>query len=213
MPDTPPPPAESDAPLLPEPGPAPAAAKPEEDWESRFKYLLADFENFRRRSARERDQARQAGEGRILRALIPLGEALERAELAARRLPEKDALRSGITILRREWESLQQSAHVEAVARVGERFEPETQEAVGETPGGPDQREDTVSEIVQQGYRSDSGLLRPAKVIVARASRSIEPPVPKVPAPVRPSGTDAPDSAGPTKRGSVAGSEEPEPGG
>ena len=161
-------PAAPAAPPTPDPATEAPEAAPVEDWESRFKYLLADFENFRRRSARDREQAQQTGRAKVLAALLPLWEALDRAETAARRLPEKDPLRAGLDLVRKEWEQFLKAQHLAPVAKVGEPFRPDDHEAIGETPATEKLRDGRVSEVVQQGYRSDAGLLRPAKVLVAR---------------------------------------------
>ena len=167
-------PAPPDAAADPEPepsdGPAAAPPSPPDDWETRFKYLLADFDNFRRRSDREAQRVQQAARAKLLQALLPLWEAFERADPAIRKLPAKDPLRSGLELLQREWEQFLRAAHVEPVARVGDPFRPDDQEAVAETAPTGEIREGRVAEIVQQGYRSDVGLLRPAKVVVARRS-------------------------------------------
>lgn len=156
--------APTDAPTPKEAPPAP----PVEDWETRFKYLLADFENYRRRTDRDRDAAARAGRAAVLRSLLPLWEAFENAEAAVRHLPADDPVRAGLGLLRKEWEKFLRTEHVEPVARPGDAFSPDDQEAVAETEPSAKVRAGRIAEIVQQGYRSDVGLLRPAKVVVAR---------------------------------------------
>jgi molecular chaperone GrpE len=166
-------PAEPDAPGTesappPEASP-PAAAETKEDWETRFKYLFADFENFRRRSAKEKEAATLQARGALLRELLPLLEAFRAATSSAGRLPETDPLRRGFELLDREWGAFLRHEGVEPVAEVGRPFHEGEAEAVGEGPASEATPEGTVREVVQQGYRFYGGLLRPAKVIVARA--------------------------------------------
>jgi molecular chaperone GrpE len=164
------PPAEPTvAPAEPAAPPAPGPAPPPEDWESRFKYLLADFENFRRRSEREKESARQHARGGLLRELLPILEAFRAAREAVGRLPASDPVRNGFELLDREWAKLLKHEGVEPVATVGEPFRSDEEEAVGEMSPRSGVADGTVGEIVQQGYRFFGGLLRPAKVIVARA--------------------------------------------
>jgi len=155
-------------------GPAPQSP-PAEDWENRFKYLLADFENFRRRSERERESLTRQARGAVLRDLLPLLESFRSAGAAVARLAPSDPLRQGMELLEREWSKFLKHQGVEPVVEVGHPFRSEEAEAVGETPVRDDCPEGSVAEIVQQGYRFFGGLLRPAKVIVARVPREAAP--------------------------------------
>lgn len=152
----------------PEPTSPPPAAPPPEDWATRFRYLYSDFENYRRRSEREREQARQAGRAEVLKEILPMLETFDKARDAAHRLPRPDPLRLGLELLAKEWELFLRTEGVEPVARIGELFRAEEQEAVAEVPAAKPQLDGTIAEIVQQGYRAPVGLLRPAKVVVAR---------------------------------------------
>jgi molecular chaperone GrpE len=146
------------------------------DWESRFKYLLADFDNFRRRTERDRAVFRSEAEANLLRRLIPIVEGFDNAEAAAKSLPLSDPLRRGLELLGRELDAVLQSVGFAPVARVGDPFRPEEHEAVGETAGEKDVADGAIAEIVQQGYRFQGGLLRPAKVLVARAPKEAHTP-------------------------------------
>ncbi len=147
----------------------PPDAGPKEDWETRFKYLLADFENFRRRSTKEREGAVRQARGALLRELLPLLEAFRAATEAAGHLPAHDPIRRGFELLDREWSTFLKREGVEPVTEVGQPFRADEAEAVGEVAPDATAPEGAVHEIVQQGYRFFGGLLRPAKVIVARA--------------------------------------------
>ncbi len=155
------PPAESTA--------APVPAEPAEDWETRFKYLYADFENYRRRAERDRESLNRQTRGALLRELLPILEAFEAARAATERLPAGDPLRRGFDLLAKEWGAFLKHEGVQPVSRVGAEFRAEEAEAVGESSPRADAPVGTVTEVVQQGYRYFGGLLRPAKVVVARA--------------------------------------------
>ncbi len=159
--------------------PAPSAGTPPpegetaptatEDWASRYRYLLADFENFRRRSERDRESIGRQARAGLLRELLPIMEAFRTARDSLGHLPATDPVRKGLELLDREWATFLKHEGVEPVVRVGVRFRSEEAEAVGEVPADSGRPDGTVAEIVQQGYRFFGGLLRPAKVLVARA--------------------------------------------
>lgn len=150
---------------------APAAvgsAPPPEDWGTRYKYLLADFENYRRRAERDREGVTRQARGAMLRELLPIAEAFRAAREAMAKLPPDDPVRRGMDLLDREWSTFLRHEGVEAVAAVGRPFHPDEAEAVGETAVPDGTPDGCVVEVVQQGYRFFGGLLRPAKVIVGR---------------------------------------------
>jgi molecular chaperone GrpE len=157
---------------LPEETPVPPAAPSEpgasEDWATRYKYLQADFENYRRRSERERENLSRQVRGAMIREMLPLLEAFRAGRDAAAKLPADHPLRKGLDLLEREWSTFLKHEGVEPVVSVGSPFRPEEAVAVGEAPASDRAPEGTVAEIVQQGYRFFGGVVRPAKVIVAR---------------------------------------------
>jgi molecular chaperone GrpE len=146
------------------------AALAVEDWATRYKYLLADFENYRRRSERERETITRQSRAGMLRELLPILEAFRTAREALNHLPASDPVRRGLEILDREWMTFLKHEGVEPVATLGHPFRADEAEAVGDTAADEQHPGGTVAEIVQQGYRFFGGLLRPAKVIVARAA-------------------------------------------
>lgn len=148
--------------------PTEVAAEPEPDWSIRYKYLLADFENFRRRVEREREGISRHARAAMLRELLPILEAFRTARDALTHLAATDPVRRGLEMLDREWSTFLKHEGVEAIAEPGRPFRSDESEAVGEAPAGADRPDGTVVEVVQQGYRFYGGLLRPAKVVVAR---------------------------------------------
>ncbi|HEY1197270.1 MAG TPA: nucleotide exchange factor GrpE [Thermoplasmata archaeon] len=151
---------------------APAAA---EDWANRYKYLLADFDNFRRRVERDRESISRQARAALVRELLPIIEAFRVARDSFARLPASDPTRKGLDLLDHEWTTFLKHEGVEPVATAGRPFRAEEAEAVGEAPADAAHPDGTVAEVVQQGYRFFGGLLRPAKVIVARAKAGKSP--------------------------------------
>lgn len=169
----------------PPPSITPKAAAPEanDDWATRYKYLLADFENYRRRTERERESIARQTRASVLLDLLPLYEAVQGARVALASGHSAEDVRRGLDLLDREWQRLILREGVEPVAQLGAPFLADEAEAVAEAPPTGEQAEGSVVEIVQQGYRFPGGLLRPAKVVVARSARPIEtsPPAPSEP--------------------------------
>jgi len=169
----PPTPAAPEAPGLA--GEKPAPADEGEDWATRFKYLFADFENFRKRAARDRESIARSTRAQVILELLPSYEAAQKAREAVTRLPPSDPIRKGIDLLVHEFLDFFEREHVTTVAQRGEPFRSDCHEAVAEAPPRDRLGEGMVLEVVQQGYRIDSTLLRPAKVVVARVPPAAAP--------------------------------------
>ena len=116
----------------------------------------ADFENYRKRTAREAADAERRGKLALARDLVPSVDSLERAMAAA---DEGSDVARGLELVHGELVATLKRAGVESFDPVGERFDPAHSEA-GVEAG-------VVVETLDRGYRSDGTVLRPARVIVA----------------------------------------------
>lgn len=158
----------------PTPGSEAPAEAPPKNWETEYRYLLAEFDNFRKRAARDRDSLDRGARAQVLRSIFPMLEATRSAEAAAQRLPASNPLRRGVELLVKEWETFLDREQVTPVAKPSDPFRPDDHEAVAETTATDSRPEGTVVEVIQQGYRFPGGLLRPAKVMVARRPHAEE---------------------------------------
>jgi molecular chaperone GrpE len=124
----------------------------------------ADFENYRKRVARESAQAQERGVARLAKELLPALDSLDRALEAAE---QDDPLLNGVRLVHSELMAALARVGIESFAPLGEPFDPNTQEAVAQQPVAGAQS-GTVAEVYQNGYRHQSGtVLRPARVLVA----------------------------------------------
>jgi len=132
------------------------------------KRTRADFENYRKRVAKETSEALARGKAELARALIPVIDNLDRAIQAAESGESShEALAHGVGLVHQELSSRLEGAGVEAYDPVGERFDPQLHEALSTRP-----REGTeagvVLETVEKGYRLNGQVLRPARVVVSK---------------------------------------------
>jgi molecular chaperone GrpE len=125
----------------------------------------ADFENYRKRVAREAAAAQERGAAALAKELLPALDNLDRAIDAAEK---DDPLLEGVRLVRSELAAALARAGIECYSPLGEVFDPSLHEAVATAPqpeGGP--ASGTVVEVYQAGYRSGASVIRPARVLVA----------------------------------------------
>jgi molecular chaperone GrpE len=125
----------------------------------------ADFENYRKRMAREAAAAQERGVTGLARELLPALDNLDRALEAAQ---ADDPLLNGVRLVRSELSAALARAGIESFSPAGEAFDPSVHEAVATAPQGPGgAASGTVVEVYQDGYRMGASILRPARVVVA----------------------------------------------
>jgi molecular chaperone GrpE len=132
--------------------------------DDRLLRLAADFDNYRKRAAREREQYVALANERLLKELLPILDDLERA-LAAAEDHEEAQLEEGVRLVHRSLESLLERNGVQQIATDG-KFDPHVHEALLTQPA-EDKEQGDVVDVLQKGYRLGDRVVRPARVIVA----------------------------------------------
>jgi molecular chaperone GrpE len=125
----------------------------------------ADFENFRKRTARDAAAAQTRGMSRLALELLPAIDNLERA-LSAADITAAEELTSGVKLVYAELLAGLGRAGIEPFSPKGEPFDPQQHEAVAQLPA-PETEPGTIIEVYQRGYRLGDAVLRPARVSVA----------------------------------------------
>jgi molecular chaperone GrpE len=143
------------------------AQKNKEQWMR----TAADFDNFRKRSRREIDDARRGGREDMLKEFLPVFDNLERAIQSAQRAQDVKAVADGLNMILRQFIDTLGRVNITKVATVGKDFDPTVHEAIqqvetDEHPPG------TVVAEVQPGYIQGDRLVRPAMVVVAKPKQA-----------------------------------------
>jgi len=144
------------------------AARADENWD-RLLRISADFDNFKKRAVREKQEAiKYANEG-LLQKLLPVLDGLDMALAAAQTAGHEpdQSLQAGVSLVCQQLKTALTEAGLEELNAVGKLFDPNLHEALAqkETPDVP---EGQVVQQTRKGYRFRDRLLRPASVIVAK---------------------------------------------
>ncbi|HZF01111.1 MAG TPA: nucleotide exchange factor GrpE [Methylomirabilota bacterium] len=129
----------------------------------------ADFENFKKRAARERIEAIQFANVSLLQKLLPILDNFEMAQAAAQTVKDEksSSLQSGVAMIQQQLKAVLLEAGLEEIDAAGKPFDPALHEAIAqqETAEAP---EGHIVQQVRKGYKLRERLLRPATVIVAK---------------------------------------------
>ena len=134
-------------------------------WRDKYLRLQAEFDNFRKRTLKEKMELVERGCEGAWMSILPIIDDMERAIEASHRSDDIAALREGEELVMKKFESVLQGANITAIDCVGKPFNEEEQEAVARFAAGEDKR-GLVIDCVQRGYKLGDKVLRYAKVVV-----------------------------------------------
>jgi molecular chaperone GrpE len=127
----------------------------------------ADFDNFRKRSRREADDANRRGRESLLKELLPVFDNLERAATSAETAQDAKSVAEGIRMVLRQFGSTLDRIGVKRVVSVGQPFDPGLHEAIQHVES-TEHEAGTVAAEVQAGYQIGEHLVRAALVVVSK---------------------------------------------
>jgi molecular chaperone GrpE len=135
--------------------------------QAKDKYLrmYSEFENFRRRTSREKLEMIQSASEQVLTSLIPILDDFERAEKAFRELENKEA--EGFLLIHNKFKKILEQAGVKEMdLKQGSEFNADIHEAISQIPAPSDELKGKVVDIVEKGYMLNEKVIRFAKVVV-----------------------------------------------
>jgi molecular chaperone GrpE len=136
------------------------------DLKDKYLRLYADFENFRRRTAREKiDLISNANEG-LLVALLPVLDDFERALKSAESTSDVETLKAGVKLIFNKFYKVLESKGVKPMESVGQVFNPDLHEAITQFPAPSDDLKGKVIDETEKGYLLNEKVIRFAKVIL-----------------------------------------------
>ena len=134
-------------------------------WRDKYLRLQAEFDNFRKRTIKEKMDLVERGCEGAWKAILPILDDMERAVAASHKSDDIEALRQGEELVMKKFESVLQTAGITAIDCVDKPFNEEEQEAVARFAAGED-KQGLVIDCVQRGYKLGEHVLRYAKVVV-----------------------------------------------
>lgn len=138
--------------------------------ESNDKYLrlVAEFDNFRKRNAKERNELiKNAGED-VIKSLLDILDDAERAEQQLEKSSDLEALSQGVSLIFSKLRNILAAKGLNKMNSKGEEFNPELHEAITEIPAPSEEQSGKVIDEVQAGYCLNNKIIRHAKVVVGK---------------------------------------------
>lgn len=150
----------------PQPDPLEEAQRQIEVLKDQFLRTVAEFENFKKRTVKEKSELMQNGGSRTVVAILPILDDMERA--LADKSEDPTAIREGMNMIFKKFLHALEGLGVKKINALDEDFDTDYHEAVAMVPGMGDDKKGKVIDCLQTGYTMNDKVIRHAKVAVAQ---------------------------------------------
>ena len=133
-----------------------------------YLFLTAEFDNFRKRTVRERADLIKSASEKALKGLLPIVDDFERGLDAIRDTTDAEAVMEGMKLIYNKFVKYLADNGVKEIESTGKPFDTELHEAVAMVPAEKEDEKGTVKDTVQKGYMLNDKVLRHAKVVVSQ---------------------------------------------
>lgn len=136
------------------------------EWRDKYLRLQAEFDNYRKRTLKEKMSLVESGGENVIKALLPVVDDVDRALAAMEKSDDVEALRGGVRLISQKFNEVMRQQGVSEIEAVGKEFDVDVHEAVARFPiEGKNSGE--IIDVVQKGYKLGDKVIRYAKVVVA----------------------------------------------
>ena len=135
------------------------------EWQDKYLRLQAEFDNFRKRTLREKMELVQSGSAECVKNFLPLMDDLQRALEAIEKSNDLEALREGVKLIAQKFRETLKKQNVKEIEALGLELDTDHHEAVARFDAGKEKKGKIV-DVVQPGYKMGDKVLRFAKVVV-----------------------------------------------
>lgn len=159
---------EGEAPETEEVDPLTAAQREAAEWESKYLYKMAEFDNYRKRTIKEKAELIMNGAEKTVVAMLPVVDDMERALANGEKSEDVEALREGMKLIYKKMLKALESLGVHKIDTENKDFDVEYHEAIAMVPGVGDDQKGKVIDCVATGYTLNDKVIRYAKVAVGQ---------------------------------------------
>lgn len=134
----------------------------------KFVRLHAEFDNFRKRTAKERMELLMSAGADTIKSVLPILDDMERAIAHNAEAGDIESVKQGFVLIQQKFSSILQGQGVKPMECKGQPFDPDLQEAISQVPASSPDQKGKVLDVVETGYLLNDKVLRYAKVVVGQ---------------------------------------------
>ncbi len=136
-----------------------------EEWKDKYLRLSAEFDNYRKRTLREKMELIESGGEDVIKSMLAVMDDFDRALGAMQSASDVASVREGVELISQKMRDALKAKGVSEIEAVGEALDTDLHEAVAKFPAGDDKK-GKVIDVVQKGYKLKDKVIRYAKVVV-----------------------------------------------
>ena len=144
------------------------AQKEIDELKTQLLYKVAEFDNYRKRTLKERAELILNGGEKVIKAILPIIDDMERAIENGAKTDDPEVLREGMVLIHQKFTKTLESQGVSAIETEDADFDTDVHEAVAMVPGMGDDKKGKVIDCLQKGYKLNDKVIRHAKVAVGQ---------------------------------------------
>ena len=137
-----------------------------EEQKDRYLRLSAEFDNYRKRTLKERSDMLKTVNGDTLSGMLPVLDDLERAMQSMQKATDVDAVREGVVLIYNKIQEFLKNKGIVEIDAMNQVFDTDLHEAITKIPAPTEDLKGKVVDVIQKGYKIDTKVIRYAKVVV-----------------------------------------------
>ena len=136
------------------------------EWKDKYIRLAAEYENYRKRTAREKLELISKGGEDVIKSILAIIDDMERALEANEKTQDIDSIREGLTLIYKKLIQTMTQLGVSEIEAVGNELDTDLHEAIAKIPALTPEQKGKIIDVVQKGYKLKDKVVRFAKVVV-----------------------------------------------
>ena len=136
-----------------------------EEWKDKYLRLSAEFDNYRKRTLREKMELIESGGEDVIKSMLAVMDDFDRALSAMQSASDVASVREGVELISQKMRDALKAKGVSEIEAVGEALDTDLHEAVAKFPAG-EEKKGKIIDVVQKGYKLKEKVIRYAKVVV-----------------------------------------------
>lgn len=138
------------------------------DMKDKYLRLMAEFDNFKRRNAKEREELRQTAGKDVIQDLLSVMDDVDRASKEMEKSDDAEKIKEGITLVFNKLRHTLQQKGLKKMESLHQDFDADLHEAITEVPAGIEKMKGKIMDEIEPGYYLNDKLIRHAKVVVGK---------------------------------------------
>lgn len=136
------------------------------EWKDKYLRLVAEFDNYRKRTLKEKMDLIASGGEDVIKSLLAIMDDIDRALDAMTKSNDIEAIRQGVMLIHQKLLDTLHAKGVEEISAIGQELDTDLHEAVAKFPVAEEEKKGKVIDVVQKGYKLKDKVVRFAKVVV-----------------------------------------------